>query len=348
MRALSLLLCSLLVGCGGDDFSAANAPDGSSAGTAGAAGGGGTSGSGGASSGGGSGVAGSDAGASCADALGAPFPDSPTAYCTDSSSAVSCDGRSDRQDGVVRLNVPQYTSMSIDTLTDSVTSLVWQKTAKTTFWGNAEATCSSLGAGFHVPSLLEVLSIADYGRASPLLDGAFQFAPGGNATGTITTSTVGGAGHFALDFATGSYMTVNDGAAFHLRCVKGSIDGGLQPVTACTDLVRDTRTRLVWLRKSDGLKRPWIDALNHCASLNLYGKTDWRLPSVKELASLLDRSRVEGIDKSLFDTDEKAFHWTSTPLRDGLADAWTVRFGAYTPLLRSKGEENPALCVRGG
>ena len=54
--------------------------------------------------------------------------------------------------------------------------------------------------------------------------------------------------------------------------------------------VTDTRTRLTWQRSPDLTPRGWTLAAPYCSDLDLNGK-GWRLPSVKELLTLVDESR---------------------------------------------------------
>jgi hypothetical protein len=62
--------------------------------------------------------------------------------------------------------------------------------------------------------------------------------------------------------------------------------------------VLDSRTGLMWEQKTDdgGVRDKdntytWKDALAYCENLTLGGHDDWRLPTIKELSSLVDLSR---------------------------------------------------------
>ncbi len=105
--------------------------------------------------------------------------------------------------------------------------------------------------------------------------------------------------------------------------------------------VTDTSTGLMWQQDTarDGqgnyAEMTWEAALDYCESLNLGGFTDWRLPSIKELASIVDLSRSSpAIDVFYFPNTAltTGYYWSSTTIigGGGLEDrAWLIDFG-YT------------------
>jgi formylglycine-generating enzyme required for sulfatase activity len=54
--------------------------------------------------------------------------------------------------------------------------------------------------------------------------------------------------------------------------------------------VTDTYTSLMWQQDGPTTKKNWEQALAYCEGLTLGGYTDWRLPTPKELHSLVDYS----------------------------------------------------------
>ena len=56
----------------------------------------------------------------------------------------------------------------------------------------------------------------------------------------------------------------------------------------------DNLTGLMWTKHSNlpGGPRSWVDAVDYCTNMNTgsgtYGYTDWRLPNVREMQSLID------------------------------------------------------------
>lgn len=95
-----------------------------------------------------------------------------------------------------------------------------------------------------------------------------------------------------------------------------------------TDTALDIGTGLTWQRVTDGVERDWDTAQAYCANLVLGGSSDWRLPTITELATIVDESRSEpAIDMNVFPgTPPQANFWTSTTSAANAAQAWGIYF----------------------
>jgi hypothetical protein len=107
-------------------------------------------------------------------------------------------------------------------------------------------------------------------------------------------------------------------------------------------LVTDTRTGLMWDRCLRGLSGSacatgsavsvhWGDALaapGVANSANFKGHSDWRLPNVRELSSLIEYCRESPtINELAFPgVPVGSFVWTNTPTAANTANAWLVEF----------------------
>jgi len=69
-------------------------------------------------------------------------------------------------------------------------------------------------------------------------------------------------------------------------------------------------------------------AVEACARLNYAGKQDWRLPTVKELSSIIDYSCCNPAwDKNIFGGKFDDWYWTSTLCAWNTGAAWCVGSG---------------------
>jgi len=104
--------------------------------------------------------------------------------------------------------------------------------------------------------------------------------------------------------------------------------------------VTDQKTGLIWRRCAEGMiyngstctGSPSLftdqEALAHAASQANNTGIAWRLPNVRELSTIVDKSqRNPSIDRTAFPTTPAHWFWTSTPFVDvGYVGAWLVSF----------------------
>ena len=91
--------------------------------------------------------------------------------------------------------------------------------------------------------------------------------------------------------------------------------------------VTDTSTGLTWQQDTPEDVVNWKQALAYCESLSLGGDSDWRLPTIKELRSLVDYSRNNpSIDITNFPNTLPSFYWSSTTYASNISSAWGVFF----------------------
>jgi Protein of unknown function (DUF1566) len=97
--------------------------------------------------------------------------------------------------------------------------------------------------------------------------------------------------------------------------------------------VTDTATKLVWQQAVDPGTYTWAQAKSYCAGLSLAGG-GWRVPSVKELMTLVDFSVASPgptIDTTAFPNTPAYYFWSSSPLAGQPSYAYIVDFSiGYT------------------
>ncbi|MCR4347646.1 MAG: DUF1566 domain-containing protein [Sulfuricaulis sp.] len=117
----------------------------------------------------------------------------------------------------------------------------------------------------------------------------------------------------------------------------------------------DNLTGLMWLRSPDATARTWQQALDFANNLELCGSTDWRLPNVNELESLVTSEvsdQASFLNGQGFSGVQADSYWSST-IYAGFSSSsyplvWIVAMadGAMGPILRS--ESHFVLPVRAG
>jgi hypothetical protein len=280
------------------------------------------------------------------------FPDTGQTTCYDDTHALqasSCPAVGDTFYGqdATYINPPPAMSLVANgdsTVTDNNTGLTWQQGYNGGFdhlWQSAVDACNSLSlAGtnsWRLPSRREMMNITDFGEQYPALNTTvFDYLFGMEPYWTATTSAASGSdawfvdaglGHLGADHKT---MPVQLYEAYS-RCVLGDPLPAASLTNNGDSTVTDSVANLMW---QDGIWATastitWDMALEYCEDLSLAGHTDWKLPDIRELESLVDTAyHSPAIDAAAF---SDASHigdvfWSSTTA--GLAqDAWTINFG---------------------
>jgi len=115
--------------------------------------------------------------------------------------------------------------------------------------------------------------------------------------------------------------------------------------------VRDDETGLVWERTLETTELSWTDARAACADKDVGGRKGWRLPSISELASLVDPSMTAGSTLPLshpFTNVKTDVYWSATTLAGNPNSAWLVFFDTGKVTHAFKTITFHAWCVRGG
>ncbi|OHD12835.1 MAG: hypothetical protein A2Y41_01915 [Spirochaetes bacterium GWB1_36_13] len=124
--------------------------------------------------------------------------------------------------------------------------------------------------------------------------------------------------------------------------------------------VKDTVTGLVWQKCSYGQNNDagctgsagtkiWKDALSYCEGLTLGGRSDWRLPALKELLTLVNPLKSNpAIDTALFPNTVSSYYWSSSPYVSNPTSAWIVNFNNGAVYYGNMTGTFQIRCVAGG
>ena len=120
------------------------------------------------------------------------------------------------------------------------------------------------------------------------------------------------------------------------------------PYSAGSNTVVDQGTGLEWQKNDDATPRNWQNALAYCENLSLDAKTDWRLPNIRELKSIVDVNRYyPAIDPAL--PCQLSSYWSATTVADSpAANGWIVFFANGDDNWDVKAKGYYVRCVRAG
>ena len=119
--------------------------------------------------------------------------------------------------------------------------------------------------------------------------------------------------------------------------------------------VLDHETDLVWEKSPDTKSVAWYTAIQNCAYKNVGGRKGWRLPSVVELASLIDPSVLNPgptlpAGHPFANVLTSTGYWSATTIAAFPTSVWGVQFRSGQPQVANKTGENAlglVWCVRG-
>jgi len=115
------------------------------------------------------------------------------------------------------------------------------------------------------------------------------------------------------------------------------------------NIVTDSNTGLQWQDDSIVSGRSWTQAIDYCENLTLDTHSDWRLPNLKELTSIMDDSRTSpSIDTSAFENTAPSYYWSSTIYAGYSRYAWYVDFYDGYQRNSNKSKDYHVRCVRAG
>ena len=114
--------------------------------------------------------------------------------------------------------------------------------------------------------------------------------------------------------------------------------------------VLDKETGLVWDKSPDTLPRSWLDGLGYCFTKLLGGRKGWRLPTIEELASLVDSTVIGPAlpPGHPFTNVQVAYYWSATTSAANSGFAWYVNLNDGHVGALDKTGTDLVWCVRGG
>ena len=245
------------------------------------------------------------------DVLGYDMVDTGQAICADlDGEEIDCPDEGEDyygQDAQFDSNELSYTDNGDGTISDNVTGLMWQQVPDDdglSYDEAAEYAAELELAGYsdwRVPTTKELFSISDFTSGWPYIDtDYFSLAQDDVSkdeqywTERYVGNTVEGGDDaaFGVNHGTGHIKAypadVSGQFGNYVRVVRGGTYGDNEFVDNEDETITDSATGLMWAQDDSGEGMIWSDALEYAESSELAGYTDWRLPNIKELQSIVD------------------------------------------------------------
>lgn len=120
---------------------------------------------------------------------------------------------------------------------------------------------------------------------------------------------------------------------------------------ATKEIVSESVSGLMWQDNNDTLtnSQTWDNANAYCSNLTHGGYNDWRLPSIEELQTIVDKNRYSpAISSSFTNVATSDSYWSSTTYAGNTSYAWFVFFNPGNTYFNAKTNSYYVRCVRDG
>lgn len=253
------------------------------------------------------------------------------------------------------------------TVFDTLTGLTWADAplVNRTF-DDATCACRALRNGgfsdFRLASRYELIGILDYDLVIPPVDGpAIDTGVFRNVAIDYYWTSTRYASSDPAQIAVPWLVGIGDGRAVGASqtgktkgpawCVRGGTTKSGPRFMVTTETVRDAYTGLVWQRTLP--TKTWPRVLTAaveaaCAALTLDGATGFRVPTIKELQTLVIAGKREpAIDETAFpNTGTKLFHASPHYANPASSNNWSLDFADGRAHPNSGSQEMNVRCVR--
>ena len=223
-----------------------------------------------------------------------------------------------------------------DHVKDTKTGFFWAKESLGPMnWTAALTACTTKAYGgfqdWRLPTRAVLRSLVDFTKQQPAASAPTLAWPTDQGFYWSTVPWVAGGSAWGVHFEDGSSGKGGLSSSYRVRCVRspstaGLGKGGRYAVQDAGKTVLDRATGLRWQQGYSATKLNWSDAKGWCANNTpALPATGWRLPTVRELATLVDsQTQQPAIDAVFAGTPNEGF-WSSTPWVAG-GSAWGVYF----------------------
>ena len=255
------------------------------------------------------------------------------------------------EDNDYNFNIRSFEKNGDGTVLDRNTSLIWQEIDSNLkrSWAQSESYCLDLNlAGYddwRLPRKYELQGLVDYGKSNPSIDSNIfpNTKPDYYWTSDLYSKNIYSDAWYIYFVQGNSYISDTDNK-YYVKCVRGTTLNKLY-IKNNNENVIDNLTGITW--QNTFLNANWEYAINYCEELVLNSYSDWRLPNVNELVSIIDLNKNDPALSSKFSYLYNGF-WSST------TDVWnqnlvhTVDLSIGYITTPPKTSIHNFMCIRGG
>jgi hypothetical protein len=232
------------------------------------------------------------------------------------------------------------------TVVDQVTGLIWQREVDPQTRATAEAIayCGDLELegrdDWRLPGRIELVSLLVPGRSPSIDSDAFPATPA-DYFRSSTYAPDDAARSWSVYFGDAEVITGNaETASTFARCVAGEVKASGSQFELREMLAVDRGTGLVW-RRDVQTASSQLEAEALC---NAMDSSSFRLPTLKELLTIVDETKIDpAIDEETFSVSDALTFWTSTEANDSQR---LVDFARGTTATGSAAETYAVRCVQ--
>lgn len=245
----------------------------------------------------------------------------------------------------------RFTAVGTDAIKDEMTGLVWLKSVSTdTYtWTESLTYCEALATGgyeWRMPNVRELRSLVNFSHSSPYtwLNGQGFANVQGDYYLSGTTSALSTDNTWGIDMYYGKVMGVGldkTVSRYSLPVKKSNSSilakSGQETTYASGDdgiyqagvdapstrfvangdgTITDNLTGLMWLQNLSTTTCTWTDAISYCEGLTTGSYTDWRLPTVNELETLINYGQDELYtwlnEQGFVNAQSSSYYWSAT------------------------------------
>ncbi|ETR65620.1 MAG: hypothetical protein OMM_13970, partial [Candidatus Magnetoglobus multicellularis str. Araruama] len=184
---------------------------------------------------------------------------------------------------------------------------------------------------WRLPTTKELKCIVNYEKINLFINTSYFPEKNSEFYWSSTSNAGRNLNAWGINFNYGSALAIAKTHSCCIRIVRGQrrlLDNSDNLLINNGEAVTDICTGLMWQRESLALKKTWQSAIEYCENLSMSGYNDWRLPTLKELRSIVDLSKSgPAINEEFFYNNMLDFYWASTSVMSHNGHAWGVLFG---------------------